>query len=898
MFRKLFFALPLLLFACAESSPPSSSDDDSGVDRDLSTVPDATDSGTDSAPDLDADTADADTTIEPDAEPDADPCPAGENGCPCDAGECDDGLECIGGLCSELECPPGTEGCVCADAEFCEVDLICEDENCVSCPFGTLDCPCDEDACEDGASCDAESGLCRAPASCSELGCAPLQLCEVETERCLPACELGFQWNDSRNLCVPDSGSSCDPGVEGSLLEECRRDGRECVLVAGSARCGECLTGFFELDGTCTPATCGDPATDPFSQVDECAELGRLCDETPDGADCGACVEGYVEDAEGPGCIPPRLCEDVDCGSLNRACDPADGYARCSECLEGFVPEPGEVGCIPYVECGELDCSPFSRLCEFDVTAYCGACLDGWTENADGLCECEATGGVPRQYWRDSDGDGFGDPGALGVCEPTEGYVDNDLDCDDSLDSIAPGEPDLPDADAIDSNCDGTDGDISRLIFVVPGAPDAGADGSPEAPYGSLDAGTVAADWAGDGVDAVALASGVHEGPLVVIEGVDVYGGYDAEDSWARSLDRASVVRTAADSERLSGLIATDVAEPTEVTGIAFEADAGASSGQSSYGGAVIRSAGLTLRNVSFTAGRGGNGTNGEDGEAGANGSGGAGGQSGGDGGNGGAAGVNTSCASSNGGTGGRGGARNTYGDSGTPDSCGGAGGEDGRPWDNEGRPGAAGCDRAVAGPAGAPGSDAGEAGTLVGDWWRPSDGTRGDDGLGGLGGGGGGGGGGPEILNYRGGGGGGGGAGGCGGNAGDGGDAGGASIGLWIVDSTGLTGIDLEVVANDGGSAGAGGAGGDGGSGASGGGGGPGQGVALSGSGDGGRGGSGANGGPGGAGGDGAGGSSVGVFCVRTSWGPSGESSVIVGSAGADAGAAAGLEAIVLDCD
>jgi len=51
----------------------------------------------------------------------------------------------------------------------------------------------------------------------------------------------------------------------------------------------------------------------------------------------------------------------------------------------------------------------------------------------------------------------FGNPGvSMDYCEPLEGYVDNDLDCDDSNSSIYPGAEEIP-YDGIDQDCDGFD---------------------------------------------------------------------------------------------------------------------------------------------------------------------------------------------------------------------------------------------------------------------------------------------------------------------------------------------------------------------------------------------------------------------------------------------------------
>jgi alpha-tubulin suppressor-like RCC1 family protein len=57
--------------------------------------------------------------------------------------------------------------------------------------------------------------------------------------------------------------------------------------------------------------------------------------------------------------------------------------------------------------------------------------------------------------WPDSDGDGFGDPeGAMAVCAPPSGTVENDGDCDDTSAAIHPGAEEVW-YDGVDSDCDG-----------------------------------------------------------------------------------------------------------------------------------------------------------------------------------------------------------------------------------------------------------------------------------------------------------------------------------------------------------------------------------------------------------------------------------------------------------
>jgi hypothetical protein len=82
--------------------------------------------------------------------------------------------------------------------------------------------------------------------------------------------------------------------------------------------------------------------------------------------------------------------------------------------------------------------------------------------NLDDNCNGMTDEGVLRTFFRDADGDGFGDrrTGAMSrmSCSPTQGYVENNTDCDDDPNlgaSVNPGAREVCDGAMRDENCNG-----------------------------------------------------------------------------------------------------------------------------------------------------------------------------------------------------------------------------------------------------------------------------------------------------------------------------------------------------------------------------------------------------------------------------------------------------------
>lgn len=488
--------------------------------------------------------------------------------------------------------------------------------------------------------------------------------------------------------------------------------------------------------------------------------------------------------------------------------------------------------------------------------------------------------------------------------------------------------------DALPSQCKpGFSGFIDEFqreascIFVAESGDDTTGDGSADAPVRSIARALelAVARSAGTGkVHAVAVSKGTYNERLDLVNGVSIYGGFDADNDWERAASNETLILSSEpEAGRIEGLVAEGITAPTVVEALTLRVGSTDSLEDTDvYGARVVNSTpalpelgGLILRDLIVEAG---DGFPGADGVTGSKGDDGKIGGTGDDGDNdaGGAATPGGSGAVSicdqitvehtRGGDGGIGGGDGEWGcgtfattpaSAGDPppaltscqggsegDACGcfdgGAGGGEGNVCAN----GAAG--------KGVDATASSVRGSIDGGVWvgQPgADGGAGDPGVGGSGGGGGGTGCDAFAWGTTGGGGGGGGSGGCGGTGGMGGQSGGSSFGLFVVDST-FAAPDSSF------SSGAAGDGGSGAAGGPGGGGGP-AGPAGSGGFAGGLGGVGQSGGAGGSSGGGAGGNSIGALLCNADVADLNLSAVTEGAAGvggpAVSGGPAGVEGL-----
>lgn len=170
---------------------------------------------------------------------------------------------------------------------------------------------------------------------------------------------------------------------------------------------GVCLSGTVSIAFDCDDS---DPAINPLAS--------EVCNGFDD--NCNNAVDEdvqttYYRDADGDGFGTPS--------QTTLACSPPGGYvANSSDCNDGnSAIKPGA-----------------SETCN----------------GVDDNCNGQIDEGVSVSYYRDFDGDGFGNPAQLqNACSQPSGYVTDNHDCNDSSAAIHPGVAEV--CDGKDNNCSG-----------------------------------------------------------------------------------------------------------------------------------------------------------------------------------------------------------------------------------------------------------------------------------------------------------------------------------------------------------------------------------------------------------------------------------------------------------
>ena len=244
---------------------------------------------------------------------------------------------------------------------------------------------------------------------------------------------------DARLSCFPPSGyvvtsndcNDSDSAVHGDMSELCDEKDNDCDGIIDEDLSD--ILFYRDLDG--------DGYGTPLDVITACAPTpgyvseGTDCDDTDDDI-----RPGRTEECNG---IDDNCDDTVDEGWPTYPYFPdldGDGYGA-GEALEACEQPPGYV-------LDETDCDDTNELINPGMYADCEG---GGDEDCDG----EVDEGPEFTFYRDVDGDGFGDADTTMVaCAPPEGWVWDDTDCDDAADDVHPEHREVC-TDAIDNDCDG-----------------------------------------------------------------------------------------------------------------------------------------------------------------------------------------------------------------------------------------------------------------------------------------------------------------------------------------------------------------------------------------------------------------------------------------------------------
>ena len=213
-----------------------------------------------------------------------------------------------------------------------------------------------------------------------------------------------------------DTDATINPGAS----ELCDGQDNDCDLALHSTEIDDDLDGYVD----CTVDSGGWDGT-AVTGYDDCDDTNitiypgatELCDGLDN--DCDSSLDTTESDLDG------------------------DGWVTCSEDAGGW---DGTALTGGFEDCNDYDGDIWPGADE-----YC----NGDDNDCDGTVD---EGGLDAPTWyADTDGDGFGDAATSEVvCDQASGWVEDDTDCDDTLDTVYPGASEVA-YDGVDQDCDAAD---------------------------------------------------------------------------------------------------------------------------------------------------------------------------------------------------------------------------------------------------------------------------------------------------------------------------------------------------------------------------------------------------------------------------------------------------------
>ncbi|MCB9547392.1 MAG: hypothetical protein H6706_16295 [Myxococcales bacterium] len=461
---------------------------------------------------------------------------------------------------------------------------------------------------------------CQANAECLSGFCIEVPGGRLCTQRCgdTPECQPDLVCSAVRNagaditfLCVPDTNALCQPCEQD---DDCDDPEDRCLDIGRGRYCGE----------DCTAKACPDGYTCTDTPV------GRQC--TPESGFCAGCV-----DMDGDGYGTGADCLGIDCDETSQVVN-AGGTETCNgaddDCdfrVDEELEAPAGI-CITLGECARA--APICQQGAWDCR-YPGSYEPDVEQSCDGL-DNDCDGELDEGFGFETNPDHCGRcnnvcefDNAIPSCEEGRcrmgpcraGWIDLNGSPADGCEAecVFQSDDDPPDVANIDANCDGLDGYADRAVFVDALAGDDDFPGTQDQPLRTIAAGQQRAQ--AQGFD-VYVSHGVYPETLTVVEGVSVFGGYDASEGWRRDAATETIVRGGT-----RALIGADIANPTVIQRLHLVAADNDAPGGSSYGVHLTRASGVVLEDCIVDAGRGADGRAGAAGDSGQSGPPGDGGQ-------------------------------------------------------------------------------------------------------------------------------------------------------------------------------------------------------------------------------------------------------------------------------
>ena len=326
-------------------------------------------------------------------------CEAGVLGCVCDAGACNDGLECssASGIerCELPGCELGAQGCGCNLDRSCDAGATCVQNKCdvIDCAPGQAGCACSASfGCEAGLACDLTTETC-APIGCTtgNEGCSCLaeQSCVGELAciegLCQQAgCEAGLEGCACR-------GGECGETANGDVLECVEGTCQQASCAPGQAGCA-CLGGTSCIqEGTsCVNGVC---------TLDDCIPGTLDCECLGGGCNVGLACEGGTVCVDNRGRTSGPCKEDGTCNRNNR-CDNSASPAVCIRCTlgtQGCQCQDDDT-CGPGLTCNQGICAGdetvHARRVPSDPSCYT-PCESDLIKDDGSVVECSSEGLFP-----------------------------------------------------------------------------------------------------------------------------------------------------------------------------------------------------------------------------------------------------------------------------------------------------------------------------------------------------------------------------------------------------------------------------------------------------------------------------------------------------------------------